>query len=213
MRGIDRAAIFLVLLIAAAVVTTAQTSDLRPLPEVHSKYSMWLEQDVRWIIKDHERRAFLTLKDDEEREHFIEEFWLEKDPTRETLRNEFKETHYQRLLAARQLFSDQNEPGWNTPQGRIYVLYGAPNSIEKQATLPKASERLLSSCDSPRSRSSTDTTGWRYSDVQGTGHPLTVFFSDVCGDGHSVAIVSEADRQWQKQQGSPRFVTVCQGRI
>src|SRR6185295_5265522 len=44
--------------------------------ELKSVYKNWLEQDVSYIITDEERKAFKALKTDEERDQFIENFWL-----------------------------------------------------------------------------------------------------------------------------------------
>ncbi|HEX8926508.1 MAG TPA: GWxTD domain-containing protein, partial [Terriglobales bacterium] len=44
--------------------------------EVSKGYKTWLEQDVRWIITGEEEAAFKLLATDEERDQFIEQFWL-----------------------------------------------------------------------------------------------------------------------------------------
>src|SRR6185312_17386512 len=48
--------------------------------ELHGTYKKWLNQDVRWIITDQERKAFLSLSNDEERDAFIEQFWRRRNP-------------------------------------------------------------------------------------------------------------------------------------
>src|SRR5579863_1436868 len=47
-------------------------------------FGSWLEQDVALIITDEERSAFNLLKNDEERELFVEAFWSRRDPTPDT---------------------------------------------------------------------------------------------------------------------------------
>jgi hypothetical protein len=47
----------------------------------------WLDEDVNYIITDEEKTAFKALKTDEEREQFIEQFWLRRDPTPDTIEN------------------------------------------------------------------------------------------------------------------------------
>ena len=59
--------------------------------ELKSVYKNWLEQDVSYIITDEERKAFKALKTDEERDQFIEQFWLRRDPDPDTPENEYKE--------------------------------------------------------------------------------------------------------------------------
>ncbi len=48
--------------------------------ELKGAYKTWLNQDVAWIITDEERKAFKTLSNDEERDAFIEQFWLRRNP-------------------------------------------------------------------------------------------------------------------------------------
>ncbi len=89
----------------------------------------WLEEDVVYIISDEEKTAFKRLKTDEEREQFIEQFWLRRDPTPDTIENEYKEEHYARIEYANERFTS-GKPGWKTDRGRIYILYGAPDSMD-----------------------------------------------------------------------------------
>ena len=52
--------------------------------ELKSVYKKWLDEDVNYIITDDERKAFRALKTDEERDQFIEQFWLRRDPDPDT---------------------------------------------------------------------------------------------------------------------------------
>lgn len=65
--------------------------------ELEYTYKQWLNEEVQYIITDEERQAFLRLATNEEREQFIEQFWLRRDPTPDTVENEFKEEHYRRI--------------------------------------------------------------------------------------------------------------------
>ncbi len=48
--------------------------------EIKGAYKTWLTQDVVWIITDEEARSFKSLSNDEERDAFIEQFWLRRNP-------------------------------------------------------------------------------------------------------------------------------------
>jgi len=91
--------------------------------ELSKTYKKWLDEDVRWIITDEEQKAFKLLSNDEERDQFIEAFWQRRDPTPDTIENEFKEEHYRRMAYANEHFA-AGIPGWKTDRGRIYVMYG-----------------------------------------------------------------------------------------
>src|SRR5215467_8834278 len=52
--------------------------------ELETPYRKWLNEDVTYIITDEERTAFKRMSTDEEREQFIEQFWLRRDPKTDT---------------------------------------------------------------------------------------------------------------------------------
>ena len=97
--------------------------------ELKGAYKTWLEQDVTYIISDEERKSFRTLSNDEERDAFIEQFWLRRNPTPDSPENEFREEHYRRIAYANEHFA-AGKPGWKTDRGRIYIAWGKPDSIE-----------------------------------------------------------------------------------
>src|ERR1041384_8326784 len=63
-------------------------------------FKKWLDEDVAYVITNEERAAYKALKTDEEREQFIEQFWLRRDPTPDTVENEFRDDHYARIASA-----------------------------------------------------------------------------------------------------------------
>src|SRR4029077_10150474 len=69
----------------------------------------------------------------EEREQFIESFWQRRDPTPDTVENEFKEEHYRRIAYANERFAS-GVPGWRTDRGRIYIIWGPPDELEDHPT-------------------------------------------------------------------------------
>jgi GWxTD domain-containing protein len=107
------------------------------LPE---KYRKWLEEEVVYIITPLEREVFLKLTTDRERDMFIEAFWKHRDPNPSTPENEFKTEHYRRINYANHFFRESPKPGWMTDRGRMYIILGEPNDIQrftgKQAIYP-----------------------------------------------------------------------------
>src|SRR5579884_2212677 len=97
--------------------------------ELESPWKQWLDVDVAYIITDEERQAFKRLNTDEERQQFVEQFWLRRDPTPDTEENEFKEEHYRRIAYANEHYAS-GIPGWKTDRGRIYITFGPPDEIE-----------------------------------------------------------------------------------
>src|SRR6185437_7842315 len=66
-------------------------------PDLPETYKAWINNDVVYISSDAERKAFLELTTDEERQKFVEQFWERRDPTPGTIENEMKEEHYRRI--------------------------------------------------------------------------------------------------------------------
>lgn len=97
--------------------------------ELMTPYRKWLNEDVIYIITDEEKKAFSRLATDEEREQFIEQFWLRRDPTPDSQENEYKEEHYRRIAYANERYAS-GIPGWKTDRGQIYITFGPPDEIE-----------------------------------------------------------------------------------
>src|SRR6185312_6265435 len=101
--------------------------------ELMTPYRKWLNEDVAYIITDEERQAFKRLQTDEEREQFIEQFWLRRDPTPDTAENEFKEEHYRRIAYSNERYAS-GIPGWKTDRGRIYITFGPPDENDSHSS-------------------------------------------------------------------------------
>jgi GWxTD domain-containing protein len=99
------------------------------LPAQHKK---WLDEEVVYIITPVERDVFLKLQTDRERDLFIDAFWKHRDPTPNTPDNEFKTEHYRRINYANHFYGRSSPmPGWRTARGRIYIILGEPNDIQR----------------------------------------------------------------------------------
>ena len=97
--------------------------------ELKGPYKKWVNEDVHWIITDQELKAFKSLSNDEERDNFIEQFWLRRNPNPDSPENEFREEHYRRIAYANEHFA-AGKPGWKTDRGHIYISFGKPDSID-----------------------------------------------------------------------------------
>jgi GWxTD domain-containing protein len=159
--------------------------------ELSKTYKKWLDEDVRWIITDEERSAFKQLSNDEERDQFIEAFWQRRDPTPDTIENEFKEEHYRRIAYANEHFP-AGIPGWKTDRGRIYIMYGAADEIESHPS-GGTYERPME--EGGGTTSTYPFEQWRYRYLEGIGQEVIIEFVDtcMCGDYHMTMDRSEKD--------------------
>lgn len=92
-------------------------------------YLSWLNEDVRWIITAKEQSAYMALLSNQERQQFVKAFWQRRNPDPDSPDNRFKEEHYRRLAYANTNFA-ANAPGSMTDRGRIYIIYGKPDSVD-----------------------------------------------------------------------------------
>ena len=151
----------------------------RELESASRALRKWLDEDVSYIITNEERTAFKALKTDEEREQFIEQFWLRRDPTPDTVDNEFKEEHYARIAYANERFAS-GIPGWKTDRGRIYIIWGKPDEIESHPS--------GGTYDRPIEEGGGQTSTfpfevWRYRYIEGIGNEVLLEFVDPSMSG------------------------------
>ncbi len=163
----------------------------KTLKELEGPYKTWLNEDVVYIISPEERRAFLQLETNEEREQFIEQFWLRRSSNPDLPDNDFKEEHYRRIAYANEHYAS-GIPGWKTDRGRIYIMWGKPDEIESHPT--------GGTYDRPMEEGGGSTTTypwerWRYRYLEGIGENVELEFVDPSGSGeyHLTMDPSEKD--------------------
>ena len=142
-------------------------------------YKRWLNEDVRWIITDEEMSAFKKLATNAERDQFIENFWQRRDPTPDTEENEFKEEHYRRVAYSNEHFA-AGVPGWRTDRGRMYIMYGKPDSIDSH---PMGGPYQRPAEEGGGNTETYPFEIWRYRYLEGIGQEIEIEFVDTCGCG------------------------------
>jgi GWxTD domain-containing protein len=159
--------------------------------ELKGAYRSWLNQDVTYIISDEERKAFKSLGNDEERDAFIENFWQRRNPNPDSPENEFREEHYRRIAYANEHYP-AGKPGWKTDRGRIYIMWGPPDSIEAHPS-GGSYERPVEEGGGETSTFPFET--WHYRYLDGVGENINIEFVDTCqcGDYHFTIDRSEKD--------------------
>jgi GWxTD domain-containing protein len=158
--------------------------------ELQSPWREWLNDDVAYIITEQERDAFARLRTDEERERFVEQFWLRRDPTPDTVENEYKQEHYRRIAYANEHFAS-TIPGRKTDRGCIYITLGPPDEIDSH----------------PSGSGDTATApfeDWRYHYVDGLGGNVNFEFVDSTGTGEFRVVD-------QREKDRPRNVLETRG--
>lgn len=164
---------------------TRLTSGEIPVPQNEQEAKI-IRAELSYIATQDDLRMYdqlnLTGK-----QSFLKEFWNKKDPDRSTPVNEFKVQFYQRIFESNQMFvsqSDDKKTGWRTDQGRIYVVYGKPDFIERHHY----------------TRQTKPWEKWIYNNLQGGAYFI---FSDEEGYGvfrlvHSTARGEKNDPNWER---------------
>jgi GWxTD domain-containing protein len=159
--------------------------------ELKGAYKSWLDQDVAYIISDEERKTFRNLGNDEERDAFIEQFWLRRNPNPDSPDNEFREEHYRRIAYANERYA-AGKPGWKTDRGHIYIAFGAPDSVDSH---PSGGSYQRPMDEGGGETSTFPFEVWHYRYLEGIGDNIDIEFVDtcMCGDYHFTIDRGEKD--------------------
>jgi GWxTD domain-containing protein len=105
--------------------------------------SQWLDMPVslynldvainmlQFIVNDQELRR-IDSGSTTEKERKFREFWAQRDPTPDTEFNELMAEYYRRIDHAYKNFTSLQSPGYDTDQGKAYIVYGPPLNIERR---------------------------------------------------------------------------------
>lgn len=105
---------------------------------VSSEYALMTDNDIRdeyeslsYIITDGEKKQFEKLSELDAKRKFLYDFWKRRDTEPLTPINEFKEEFMRRVAYAKQTYSSAFRKGLKTDRGRVYIVYGPPDDIER----------------------------------------------------------------------------------
>ena len=156
-----------------------QKEQARQREESGSVLKKWPEEMVPYIIDSQEEKAFKGLKTDEERENFIEQFWLRRDYTPDTTENEYRDEYYRRIVLANERYTS-GIPGWKTDRGRILIMHGEPDEIITHAM----GGTYLRPIEEGGGRTSTfPFEQWRYRYIETIGNEVILEFVDPSMSG------------------------------
>lgn len=106
--------------------------------QVSREYQMANEKELdehfaraKYIADREEIKAYKSLTSAEAKRKFLTAFWQRRDPTANTARNEFKLDYDSRLAYANEHLQNYSRAGWKTDRGRVYIVYGPPDDVER----------------------------------------------------------------------------------
>ena len=144
---------------------------------------------VAYIATKQEQQIFNELDIDGMR-RFMSDFWKRRDPDPTTAVNEYKRIYFENLQYANANFSSAFKEGWRTDQGRVLLIYGKPDEIERH----------------PSSMGTSPYEMWHYYSLEGGSYFV---FADVTGHGNYELLHSNyrneiKDSNWRQRIGSVR---------
>ncbi len=119
---------FLLIVALLLTILPLPSATLTARTALAEKYASWLDL-TQYIITPVERHVFMQLTNERDRDAFISVFWKQRDPSKGTPENEYKDEHIRRFEYAKRYYGYTSPlPGWKTDRGRIYILLGPPSN-------------------------------------------------------------------------------------
>lgn len=84
-----------------------------------------------YLMTEKERDRYDDMDKIELKRKFMYDFWKSKDYNQGTPQNEFKIDYLKRVNEANRNFKEAYKEGWKTDRGRVYLVYGKPDDIDR----------------------------------------------------------------------------------
>ena len=98
----------------------------------------WASSPEAYFLTQEERAEWKSLDSGAARDRFKERYWLKRDPTPDTEKNEFRDTVLARIKTADARFPIAKTSGSRTKRGMVFILFGTPARV--QDSPPRAPE-------------------------------------------------------------------------
>ncbi len=86
---------------------------------------------AKYIATRQEEKVFKNLEDANAMRKFLTQFWYQRDKLSETPLGTFRINYLKRAEEANQRFTAMGKEGWQTDRGRVLLMYGEPDEIER----------------------------------------------------------------------------------
>lgn len=105
-----------------------------------SEYAAMSEAEVdkefelsKYVAAKNEIDQYKKLKGIEAKRKAMFDFWLTRDEDRSTPTNEQKQEYFRRVNFANAQYKTGFREGWKTDRGRVHIMYGTPDEVERHA--------------------------------------------------------------------------------
>jgi len=166
---------FAVLVVGLLCVPAARADKLS------KENKQWLKGVSAIILPDEEKQYEDLKKSD--RKEFEKIFWARRDPDLKTPANEFKQEYDVQCAEADQRFRVVGRPGCATDCGRVFVLLGEPDDVERTASEIRPGRRA------PQVWTYLDREGFTFRDGK-----IEISFDDGCSLPRGTNFIQQLDR-------------------
>jgi GWxTD domain-containing protein len=92
------------------------------------------KEPLGMIAKSGELSSWEKSLSPKAKRNFLARFWVSRDPTPDTPRNEAREAFYQKVEFANRTYrrASRDQAGWRSDRGRIYLRNGPPDEVLRQ---------------------------------------------------------------------------------
>jgi GWxTD domain-containing protein len=116
----------------------------------------------KYLALPNEINQYNKLSNEAGKREFMNQFWEVRDDNPNDARNEYFLGYLKRISESNAKFTALGREGWKTDRGRIYLLYGDPNEIERY----------------PNQTDTRPYEIWTYHDLEGGAYFI---FADITG--------------------------------
>jgi|WetSurMetagenome_2_1015567.scaffolds.fasta_scaffold56765_2 GWxTD domain-containing protein len=88
-------------------------------------------REARFIASTEDIKAFDKLTTIGAKREFLAKFWTDRENDYNSATKILRSAYLKRVLTANQRYGAMGRNGWNTDRGRIYILYGEPDEVER----------------------------------------------------------------------------------
>lgn len=93
---------------------------------------------VRYLASEPERRQMDQLADLTAKRNFLKAFWSGREGGTAEGSSVRRDEYLDRIAAADREYGEQGREGWLTDRGRVSILYGAPDNVERHPSMPES---------------------------------------------------------------------------
>ena len=85
----------------------------------------------RYLATPNEINQYSKMSNEEGKREFLNQFWETRDDNPNDYRNEYFLSYLKRIDESNLRYHALGRDGWETDRGRVYLMYGDPNEIER----------------------------------------------------------------------------------